>query len=78
MRRWSELEGCDSCILQRYVDRPFLLNDPAAGVVDAKFSFGVYASVTSVAPLRAWSPSSHTRARRTFYVFTGSRFHWSR
>ena len=34
--RWSELEGCANCILQRYVDRPFPLNDAAAGVVGAK------------------------------------------
>ena len=52
--RWSELEGCANCILQRYVDRPFLLNDAAAGVVDAKFSFGVYISVSSLAPLEVW------------------------
>ena len=52
--RWSELEGCAHCILQRYVDRPFLLNDAKAGVVDAKFSFGVYLTVTSLAPLEVW------------------------
>lgn len=54
VRRWSELQGCEHCILQRYVDRPMLLDDPDAGVYDAKFSVGVYLSVSSVAPLAAW------------------------
>lgn len=31
-----------------------LLNDPTAGIVDAKFSVGVYLSVSTVAPLTAW------------------------
>lgn len=31
-----------------------LLNDPTAGIVDAKFSVGVYLSLSTVAPLTAW------------------------
>ena len=54
IRRWSDLTGCDHCILQRYVDRPLLLNDLAAGIHDAKFSIGVYLALTSVDPLIAW------------------------
>ncbi|KAH8073267.1 hypothetical protein JL721_3254 [Aureococcus anophagefferens] len=52
--KWSELEGCEHCLLQRYVARPFLLTDAAAGVLDAKFSFGVYVTVSSVDPLEVW------------------------
>ena len=52
--RWEDLYGCDTCMLQRYVDRPFLLTDPPAGVFDAKFSFGVYLTVSSVDPLEVW------------------------
>ncbi|KAJ8599774.1 hypothetical protein CTAYLR_003432 [Chrysophaeum taylorii] len=53
-RHWSDLDGCEHCILQRYVDRPMLLTDHKAGIFDAKFSVGVYLAVSSMAPLAAW------------------------
>ena len=29
--RWADLAGCATCMLQRYVERPFLLTDPRVG-----------------------------------------------
>ncbi|KAH8044992.1 hypothetical protein JL720_16866 [Aureococcus anophagefferens] len=55
--KWSELEGCEHCLLQRYVAA--VSTDGRAGVLDAKFSFGVYVTVSSVDPLESGDLLSH-------------------